>query len=397
MCQGKEQAVSTGQRRYPTCPEFAGKAIGLWYNSKKFNELRMAFMDVALVTGSAGLIGSESVKFLAKKGFSRIVGVDNDMRSYFFGKEASTGWNLKNIQDNVPSYIHYDMDIRSDSGMKKIFTEFNTDIKLIVHTAAQPSHDWARKNPICDFTVNANGTLLLLEMTRKYCPDAVFIFTSTNKVYGDSPNFLPLVELETRWEIDNNHKFFKDGIDESMSIDNTMHSLFGASKVAADILVQEYGRYFGLKTVCFRAGCLTGPNHSGAQLHGFLAYLMKCLIDGRKYTVFGYKGKQVRDNIHSSDFVNMFWHFYKNPKKSEVYNAGGGRHSNCSILEAIQMSEEMTGKKLNWTYSKAHRKGDHIWYISNMNKFRKDYPQWEYKYDLRRILEEIRSGVSKRK
>ena len=352
-------------------------------------------MGIAIVTGSAGLIGSESVRFLAQKKFARIVGIDNDLRRYFFGREASTRWNLKKIREEVPQYVHHSLDIRNERGMGKLFAEYGGDIKLIIHTAAQPSRDWAAREPFCDFTVNANGTLVLLEMMRRHCPKAVFIFTSTNKVYGDNPNHLPLIELETRWEVETGHPYH-DGIDENMSIDRTMHSLFGASKVAADILVQEYGRYFGLKTGCFRGGCLTGPDHSGAQLHGFLAYLMKCALTGRPYTVFGYKGKQVRDNIHSHDLVNMFWHFYKKPRCGEVYNAGGGRFSNCSMLEAIRLGEEITGKKMNWAYSETARKGDHIWYISSLKKFRADYPGWEFKYGLREIMVQICNGLSSR-
>lgn len=352
-------------------------------------------MDIAIITGSAGLIGSESVRFFAQKGFT-IIGIDNDMRKVFFGEDASTRWNLEILKEEVPEYIHYDIDIRDQQKIEEIFKEYNTDIKLIIHTAAQPSHDWAAKDPFTDFTVNANGTLVLLEMTRKYCPEAVFIFTSTNKVYGDAPNKLPLVELDTRWEIDKSHPYYEHGIDESMSIDQSKHSLFGASKVAADILVQEYGRYFGMKTVCFRGGCLTGPNHSGTQLHGFLAYLMKCAITGKPYTVFGYKGKQVRDNIHSFDLVNMFWHFYKNPRCGEVYNAGGSRYSNCSMLEAIKMCEEITGKKLNWSYTDINRIGDHIWWISDVRKFKKHYPDWEFTRDIKQILVEIFEALVKR-
>jgi CDP-paratose 2-epimerase len=281
-------------------------------------------MNIALVTGSAGLIGSESVTFMSEH-FDLVIGIDNDLRSYFFGAEASTAWNKNRLEELLNNYKHYDADIRSESQMKAIFSEYGTDIKLVIHTAAQPSHDWAAREPLMDFTVNANGTLILLEATRQHCPEAVFVFTSTNKVYGDNPNYLPLVELENRWEISQNHHYYTNGIDELMSIDHTKHSLFGASKVAADVLVQEYGKYFGMKTGVFRGGCLTGPNHSGAQLHGFLAYLMKCAITGNHYTIFGYKGKQVRDNIHSWDLVNMFWHYHQNPKPGAVYNAGGGR------------------------------------------------------------------------
>jgi CDP-paratose 2-epimerase len=272
--------------------------------------------------------------------------------------------------------------------MDTIFREYNSDLSLIIHTASQPSHDWAAREPLTDFTVNANGTLVLLENTRQFCPEAVFIFTSTNKVYGDRPNELPLLELEMRWELDPSHQYYH-GIDESMSIDLTTHSLFGASKVAADVLVQEYGRYFHMKTACFRGGCLTGPNHSGTQLHGFLAYLMKCVMTGTPYTVFGYKGKQVRDNIHSHDLVNAFYHFYQAPGVGEVYNIGGGRFSNCSMLEAIALCEEIAGKKLKWAYADANRIGDHVWWISDVRKFRHHYPNWQCKYDLQDILLQI--------
>lgn len=352
-------------------------------------------MSIAIVTGSAGLIGSESVAFLSEK-FDKIVGVDNDLRQYFFGKEASTDWNRNRISEQFSNYEHHNADIRSEEQISKIFEKYGSDIKMVVHTAAQPSHDWAAKEPFMDFTVNANGTLVMLEMTRKFCPEAVFIFTSTNKVYGDNPNFLPLVEQETRWEIAENHEYFENGIDELMSIDHTKHSLFGASKVAADVLVQEYGRYFGMKTGVFRGGCLTGPNHSGAQLHGFLAYLMKCAITGNHYTIFGYKGKQVRDNIHSWDLVNMFWHFYQNPKPGEVYNAGGGRFSNVSMIEGIKLCEQITGNKMNYSYADDNRIGDHIWYISNLNKFKLHYPEWTWKYDLETTLAQMFENIKQR-
>jgi CDP-paratose 2-epimerase len=345
-------------------------------------------MKVAIVTGSAGLIGSESVSFFSDK-FDFIVGIDNNLRQYFFGEEASTVWNNNKLIEKFPNYKPYSADIRDVSALEKIFKEYGADIKLIVHTAAQPSHDWAAKEPFTDFSVNANGTLNMLEMTRQNCPEAVFIFTSTNKLYGDNPNYLPLVELENRWEINTDHAYYSHGIDEHMSIDHTKHSLFGASKVAADVLVQEYGRYFGMKTGIFRGGCLTGPNHSGAKLHGFLSYLMKCAVTGEHYTVFGYKGKQVRDNIHSWDLVNMFWHFYQNPRVAEVYNAGGGRHSNCSMAEAIAMSEKITGKKMNYTYSETNRIGDHIWWISDLRKFKEHYPNWDWKYNIDDILSQI--------
>jgi len=345
-------------------------------------------MNIAIITGSSGLIGSESVKFFADK-FDLIVGIDNNQRAYFFGNDASTESTKMKLVNSIENYKHYDVDIRDLTLLEQIFQVYNQDISLIIHTAAQPSHDWAAKEPFTDFTVNANGTLNLLEMTRKHCPEAVFIFTSTNKVYGDTPNYLLLVELDNRWEIEDQHVYFEMGIDENMSIDNTKHSLFGASKVAADILVQEYGKYFGMKTGIFRGGCLTGPNHAGTQLHGFLSYLVKCAMTDSSYTIFGYNGKQVRDNIHSFDLVNMFWHYYQNPKAGEVYNAGGGRHSNCSMLEAINEIENISGKKLDYSISDSNRIGDHIWWISDVSKFKSHYPNWDYKYNLTDILEQI--------
>jgi CDP-paratose 2-epimerase len=352
-------------------------------------------MNIAIVTGSAGLIGSEAVNFFAEK-MDIVVGIDNNQREYFFGEAASTNWNKNRLVETVPNYKHYAADIRNYTEVEKIFKEYGNDVKIVIHTAAQPSHDWAAKEPLTDFTVNANGTLNMLELTRLHCPDAVFIFTSTNKVYGDTPNFLPLIEMEDRWEIAETHPYYAEGIDELMSIDQTKHSLFGASKVAADVLVQEYGKYFGMKTGVFRGGCLTGPQHSGTQLHGFLSYLMKCAITGNHYTVFGYKGKQVRDNIHSWDLVNMFWHFYQNPGQGEVYNAGGGRFANCSMKEAIAMCEIITGKKMNYTLTDDNRIGDHIWYISDLTKFKKHYPSWQHKYTLQDTLGQICEQMSKR-
>jgi len=352
-------------------------------------------MDVAIITGSSGLIGSESSYFFSDKGFA-VVGIDNNMREYFFGPEASTIWNRDQLKEKIPGYKHIDSDIRDAKAMERIFSEYGKDIRLIIHAAAQPSHDWAVQEPFTDFTVNANGTLVLLEMTRKYCPEAAFVFISTNKVYGDTSNFLDLVELETRWELNSSHPFAENGIDETMSIDASKHSLFGASKAAADILVQEYGKYFGMNTVCFRGGCLTGPNHSGAQLHGFLAYLMKCAIAGSPYSVLGYKGKQVRDNIHSYDLINMFWNYYQNPRPGEVYNAGGSRHSNCSMLEAIDLCENASGKKLNWSYIADNRIGDHIWWISDVSKFKNHYPDWDFTYAMDAIIGELYEGISKR-
>lgn len=344
-------------------------------------------MSVVLITGSAGLIGSEAVRFFSKLGME-IVGIDNDMRRFFFGEEASTDWNRQRLITELSNYQHYDTDIRDYSKLKEIFARFKKDLSLVIHTAAQPSHDWAARDPFTDFSVNANGTLNLLQATREYCSETPFIFTSTNKVYGDLPNYLPLIELKKRWEIDPSHRYYP-GISEDMSIDQSKHSLFGASKVAADVLVQEYGRYFGMKTVSFRGGCLTGPNHSGTQLHGFLAYLMKCTMTATPYTIFGYKGKQVRDNIHSSDLIAAFYEFYKNPAIGEVYNIGGGRESNCSMLEAIELCQEITGQELAYSHTEDNRSGDHIWYISDLSKFKTKYPNWSITYDVPRILREM--------
>ncbi|MBR9706187.1 NAD-dependent epimerase/dehydratase family protein [Candidatus Pacearchaeota archaeon] len=352
-------------------------------------------MKTLIVTGSAGLIGAETVRFFSNKGF-RVLGIDNDMRRDFFGDGASTAWNREVLINEISDYRHYNSDVRDEANMKQIFKDNADDIELIVHTAAQPSHDWAAKDPLTDFTVNANGTLNLLELTRKYCPNAPFIFTSTNKVYGDTPNTLPLLEQKSRWEVDKGHKYFEHGIDESMSIDQSKHSLFGVSKAAADLAVQEYGRYFDMQTVCFRGGCLTGPGHSGTMLHGFLSYLMKCAVNGQNYMVYGYKGKQVRDNIHSFDLVNAFYHFYKNPRKGEVYNIGGSRHSNCSMLEAIQLVESITGNKMNWTYDKTNRSGDHMWWISDVRKFQKHYPGWKLTYNIEKIMKEIYDSLLQR-
>jgi len=352
-------------------------------------------MSIAIVTGSAGLIGSEAVRMFAAKGMD-VIGVDNGMRSYFFGQEASTAWNRDRLLSQVPVYRHESLDIRDQEAVFKLFKEVGKDVAVVVHCAAQPSHDWAANEPITDFTINANGTLVMLEATRQHCPEAPFIFTSTNKVYGDTPNRLPLEERETRWELPDSHPYGAHGIDETMSIDQTLHSVFGASKVSADVLVQEYGRYFGMKTVCFRGGCLTGPNHSGTPLHGFLAYLVRCAITGDQYTVLGYKGKQVRDNIYAADLVSAFWHFCQAPRSAEVYNIGGGRFSNCSMLEAIATCEKLTGKKMNLQYSETNRIGDHIWWISDTRKFQAHYPQWVQEYNIERILFEIHEGLKQR-
>ena len=352
-------------------------------------------MKICLVTGSAGLIGAEAVRFFSAKGF-QVVGIDNDMRKQFFGDDASTEWSRRDLEAKLANYSHRSLDIRDRDAIESLFAELGDDIELIVHTAAQPSHDWAAKDPHTDFSVNANGTLVLLEATRKYAPEAVFIFTSTNKVYGDNPNALPLVELERRWEIDEAHPYYAHGIDENLSVDHTKHSLFGVSKLAADAMVQEYGRYFGMKTGCFRGGCLTGPGHSGTMMHGFLSYLAKCALTGTQYTVFGYNGKQVRDNIHSLDLVGMFWEFYQAPRPGEVYNAGGGRFSNCSMREAIDILEGRTGRKMNLAYDQANRIGDHIWYISDTRKFQSHYPAWVQSYDVPRIIDEIIASMSTR-
>lgn len=343
-----------------------------------------------LITGSGGLIGSEAALYFGERGFD-VYGIDNDMRKYFFGDDASTTWSQKKVKKTLQDkYTHFSIDIRDMEQLHKIFKKHTFD--LIIHTAAQPSHDWAAKEPLTDFSVNAVGTLNLLELYRQFSPKGVFIFTSTNKVYGDTPNTLPLIETETRFELPKRHKYYI-GIDESMSIDNTKHSIFGASKVAADVMVQEYGKYFGLKTVVFRGGCLTGPAHSGAKLHGFLSYLVKCITLGETYTILGYKGKQVRDNIHSYDLVNAFYHVFKKPRSGEIYNIGGSRHSNTSIIEAITRIEEITGKKAKVSYSKKNRIGDHIWYISDVRKFEEHYPTWKYTYTNDMIIEEIcRSG-----
>jgi len=352
-------------------------------------------MQTAIVTGSAGLVGAEAARFYLLQGW-RVIGIDNDMRARFFGAEASTRWQRDDLQGRFPQYVHCDEDIRSPEAMERIFKTYSSDIRLVIHTAAQPSHDWAASDPVMDFTVNANGTLTLLEAARKTIPEVAFIFTSTNKVYGDTPNRLPLVEWETRWELDPAHPYAREGIDESMSIDQTKHSLFGASKVAADVLVQEYGRYFGMKTAVFRGGCLTGPGHSGTRLHGFLSYLMKCAVTGREYEIYGYKGKQVRDNIHSADLVRAFDAFYRAPRPGEVYNMGGSRFSNCSMQEAIALCESIAGRKMKIRYLDQPRIGDHIWWVSSVEKFKAHYPDWRLTYDVPAILREIYTALSAR-
>jgi CDP-paratose 2-epimerase len=342
-------------------------------------------MPTVIITGSAGLIGSEAAAYFAEQGYD-IVGLDNDMRAYFFGAEASTAHMSERLRKTVESFTALDVDIRDREAVERVFAQQRPD--LVVHCAAQPSHDWAAHEPHTDFGVNAVGTLNLLEAARDACPDAPFIFTSTNKVYGDRPNDLPLQELETRWELPTDHAWY-GGIPTDMSIDRCTHSLFGASKVAADVLVQEYGRYFDMPTVCFRGGCLTGPQHAGAQLHGFLAYLMKCTVAGDPYTIFGYKGKQVRDNIHAHDVVRAFGAFAKAPCAAAVYNLGGGRTSNVSVLEAIAKCQEISGRELNYTLSDQARIGDHQWYVSDFSDFERDYPDWQLTFGIDDVLHDI--------
>ena len=352
-------------------------------------------MPTAIVTGSGGLVGSETARFFSEQKWD-VVGIDNDMRASFFGPEASTASNLARLQREVPTYRHLTIDIRDRSSVEKVFADHSATVGAIVHCAAQPSHDWAAREPHTDFTVNALGTLNLLEAARTYAPETPFIFTSTNKVYGDTPNRLPMVEHETRFELASDHLFAAEGIDESMSIDATLHSLFGASKAAADLLVQEYGLYFGMPTACFRGGCLTGPAHAGAELHGFLAYLVRACAEGRQYRVFGYKAKQVRDNLHAHDLVSAFWAFVQTPRAGEVYNIGGGRVSNCSMLEAIALAERYTGRDLDWSYEDDARIGDHIWWISDTSKFRSHYPEWSVTRGVDMIVAEIADALQTR-
>ena len=352
-------------------------------------------MQVCLVTGSAGLVGAEAARFYSGKGY-RVLGVDNNLRQEFFGEEASTLWRRKELETSLANYSHFDCDIRDREQIEALFSEYGAEIAVVIHAAAQPSHDWAATHPHEDFSVNALGTLVLLEAARQFCPRASFIFTSTNKVYGDNPNKLPLVELETRWEIDPAHPYYAHGIDEQMSVDQTKHSLFGVSKLSADAMVQEYGRYFGMHTVCFRGGCLTGPGHSGTRLHGFLSYLVKCALTGTQYTIYGYQGKQVRDNLHALDLVQMFWEYCQRPRPGEVYNAGGGRASNCSVQEAIALCERRTGAKMKLAYCEQNRIGDHVWYISDTRKFQSHYPNWNCRYDVPQIIDEICESLSAR-
>jgi CDP-paratose 2-epimerase len=345
-------------------------------------------MSVVVVTGSAGLIGSESVRHFAALGMD-VVGIDNDMRGYFFGSDGSTRWNLDRLKNEIGDrYTHHDLDIRDRDGIAALFAKLGREVSLVIHCAAQPSHDWAAKEPFTDFDVNAGGTLNVLEAVRQNCPDAPFIFTSTNKVYGDTPNRLPLIELETRYELPEDHRWY-GGITEEMSIDQTLHSVFGASKVAADVMVQEYGRYFDMPTAVFRGGTLTGPGHSAAELHGFLAYVMRCVMEQRQYHIYGYKGKQVRDAIHSADLVSSFEAFFRAPRVAEVYNMGGGRASECSVIEAFQLAGEITGLEPRTDYVEQNRIGDHQWWISSTARFEEHYPEWKITYDVPAILREM--------
>ena len=352
-------------------------------------------MGVAVITGSSGLIGSEAALHFAGIGLD-VVGVDNDMRQVFFGPEASTDWNRSRLQRELgKAYLHRSIDVRDRAAVLALFRELGSSVELVIHAAAQPSHDWAAREPLVDFDINATGTLNVLEGIRQSAPEAVLIFTSTNKVYGDRPNTLPLVEQETRWEIDPEHTYV-NGIREDMSIDASLHSVFGASKVAADVMVQEFGRYYGMRTACFRGGTLTGPHHSAAELHGFLAYVMRCTMTGTPYNVYGYKGKQVRDAIHSHDLIRAFDEFFRAPRVAEVYNIGGGRFSNASVLEAIELAQEIVGEELEWSYKDENRIGDHIWWIGDNGRFESHYPGWRLEYDVPRILEEIRDANADR-
>jgi CDP-paratose 2-epimerase len=345
-------------------------------------------MSVALVTGSAGLIGSEAVRHFAALGLD-IVGIDNDMRGQFFGAEASTAWNVTRLTDELgAAYRHHHVDVRDRDALGRIFQRHGNAIALVIHTAAQPSHDWAARDPYSDFDINAVGTLNVLQNVREHCIDAPVIHCSTNKVYGDRPNALPFLELESRWEIEPGHTYER-GIREDMSIDSCLHSVFGASKVAADVMVQEFGRYFDMKTVCFRGGTLTGPAHAATELHGFLAYIMRCAMERRPYRIYGYQGKQVRDAIHSADVIAAFEAFFRTPRSAEVYNLGGGRHANASVLEAIALAEKISGNELTHVYADDNRIGDHIWWIGSNERFATHYPGWELTYDVPAIMQEI--------
>jgi len=344
-------------------------------------------MSIAIITGSSGLIGSEAVSLFCKKGFD-VIGLDNDFRKVFFGVGSSTISIKNHLKKKFKNYKHIHLDIRNNSRLNKIFKRYKKNIHIIIHSAAQPSHDYAKNFPMLDFDINARSTLNLLELTKRYCFDTPFIFMSTNKVYGDLPNYLNFSENKTRFDLKKKDKNF-NGIDENFSIDKSTHSLFGVSKCYADLIVQEYGKNLGLKTVAFRAGCISGPNHKGAKLHGFLSYLVKSCLKFKSYEIIGYKGKQVRDNLHSNDLARCFWEFFKKPRFGEIYNIGGGRFSNCSVLEAINLCSKSIGQEIKIKIKNKNRTGDHKWYISNTNKFKKHYPDWKQKYSIKEIIEEI--------
>ena len=351
-------------------------------------------MSVAIVTGAGGLVGAEAVRFLAGKGMD-VIGIDNDTRAALFGAGASTRRAWAGLEREVPRYTHLDADIRDAAVIGQVFARHGADISLIVHAAAQPSHDWAASDPGTDFSINAGATLGLLEATRQHCPGAVFVFCSTNKVYGDTPNRLPLVRQDTRWELPEGHPMHA-GIDEAMSIDATMHSLFGVSKCAADLMVQEYGRYFGIRTACFRCGCITGGGQAGAMLHGFLSYLVRCAVADRDYTIIGHEGRQVRDNIHAWDLVNAFWHFFEAPVAGAVFNMGGGRTANCSVLEAVAITEALTGRPMRRGYQPENRAGDHIWWISDTRRFQAHCPGWRLTRGIADMIQEIHDEAASR-
>jgi len=346
---------------------------------------------LCLVTGSSGLIGSEVTAFFHENGF-KIHGVDNNQREKFFGPQGNTRWNQQRLQGALKNFEHHELDIRNRAGVEEIVKSIKPAV--IVHTAAQPSHDLAAQIPFDDFDVNAVGTLNFLEAARRHCPESPFIHMSTNKVYGDRPNTIALKELDTRWDYADSA--YVNGIAEDFSIDQSKHSLFGASKVAADVLVQEFGRYFNMPTCCLRGGCLTGPNHSGVELHGFLSYLMKCNLEGREYKIFGYQGKQVRDNIHSQDVARFMFEFFKAPRGGEVYNLGGGKNNSCSILEAFQMAEAVSGRQQLHAYVDQARSGDHICYYSDLRKMKAHYPKWDITASLKQIFEEIAASWRER-
>ncbi len=345
-------------------------------------------MAIAIITGSSGLIGSEAVEFFHNKGMD-VIGIDNNMREYFFGREGSTSWRKEDLEKKLKRFTHQNVDIRDFESIEKIFIDHAKDIEVVIHTAAQPSHDWSHGEPLTDFGVNAQGTIHMIEATRRHCPHVPFIFTSTNKVYGDHTNRLPLIELEKRYEVDMDHPTARYGYDEYFPIDQCKHSLFGVHKVAADLIVQEYARHYKMKAASFRGSCLTGPAHSSVETHGFLAYLAKCFAIGRDYTIYGYKGKQVRDNIHSYDLVNCFWHFYQKPSNNSVYNIGGGRQNSISVLEAIDILEKVSGRKINIGYTEQNRIGDPIWLIGDNRRFETDYPKWKQTYNLEKMLSEM--------